>query len=429
MAPIIKDLHELVAHKVITPQTATDIEKYYATRVSPQSNIMLTIFGVLGGILVGMGIILIFAHNWDTFSKTLKTGLAVLPLFISQILAGYSIITNKSRVWKETSGVLLFFAVGASISLVAQIYNISGDMPAFLSTWIVLCLPLVYLLNSNALAILLLVFSTWYSVQAGYFISAKPYMYILFIAVLIPFYSKHLKTNANGNMAIILNWLVPLSVFIALGAFLNEANGFTLVIYMAFLCLLYNIGSLPYFSNLEKKTGYLAYGEIGIIVVLLMVSSQYMWVEVLGYGPNGIALPQAQFIILWVALLLISAVLMLKYRSAKFAISLKWATFLFPVLYFVAMANVPLATILTNLLILAFGVMTIRNGINNLRFKTLNFGLLVLAVLTTIRFFDTNISFAIRGSLFLIVGIGFFVANYIVIKKKKDNLNNLPHEN
>lgn len=429
MAPIIKDLHELVAHKVITPQTATDIEKYYATRVSPQSNIMLTIFGVLGGILVGMGIILIFAHNWDTFSKTLKTGLAVLPLFISQILAGYSIITNKSRVWKETSGVLLFFAVGASISLVAQIYNISGDMPAFLSTWIVLCLPMVYLLNANALAILLLVFSTWYCLQAGYFISAKPYVYILFIASLMPFYIKHLKINANGNMAVILNWLVPLSVFIALGAFLNEADGFSLVIYMAFLCLLYNIGSLPYFSNLEKKTGYLAYGEIGIIVVLLMVSSQYMWVEVLGYEPNGIAVPQAQFLILWVALLLISAVLMLRYKSAKFAISLKWATFLFPVLYFIAMANVPLATILTNLLILAFGVMTIRNGINNLRFKTLNFGLLVLAVLTTIRFFDTNISFAIRGSLFLIVGIGFFVANYIVIKKKKDNLNNLPHEN
>ena len=71
MATILKDLPELVENKVISPQTATDIERYYAARVNPQNNIMLTIFGVLGGILVGLGIILIFAHNWDNFSKTI----------------------------------------------------------------------------------------------------------------------------------------------------------------------------------------------------------------------------------------------------------------------------------------------------------------------------------------------------------------------
>ncbi|WP_169336030.1 DUF2157 domain-containing protein [Flavobacterium rivuli] len=428
MATLLKDLPELVENNVISPQTATDIERYYAARVNPQTNIMLTIFGVLGGILAGLGIILIFAHNWDNFSKTIKTGLAVLPLFIAQALAGYSILKNKSSVWKETAATLLFFAVGASISLVAQIYNISGDFPAFLTTWILLCLPLVYLLNSNAAAILLLVFSTWYSAVAGYSLWERPYWYLLFIAALLPFYIGHLKTGKNSNLAVVLNWLMPLSLLIAFGAFLKGADGFVVVMYMAFLCLMYNVGSLPFFANLKKQTGYLAFGELGIIIVLLMVSAQYMWLEITGNMQYGIYAVQSHFIIIWAVLLLISAILMFRYKSATFS-SLKWATFLFPVLYFIAMVNVPLATILTNLVILAFGILTIRNGINKLHFRTLNFGILVLAVLTTIRFFDTNISFAIRGSLFLIVGIGFFAANYIVIKKKKEQPDTHTHEN
>ena len=69
MGSILKELPELVANKVITLQTAKDIENYYAARKEPQDNTQLTIFGSIGGILVGLGIILIFAHNWDTFSR------------------------------------------------------------------------------------------------------------------------------------------------------------------------------------------------------------------------------------------------------------------------------------------------------------------------------------------------------------------------
>ena len=428
MATIIKDLPELVEHNVISVQTAADIEKYYATRVEPQSNVMLTIFGILGGVLAGLGIILIFAHNWDTFSKTVKTVLAVLPLFVAQGLAGYSILANKSRVWKEASAMLLFFAIGSSISLVAQVYNISGDFPAFLRAWIVLGLPLVYVLNSNAAAILLLSFTTWYSVQMG-FTSGQPYLAVLFIGALMPYYIKVLREDRNSNMAFTLNWLVPLTAFEVVGAAVNSADGFMLVIFMAFFGLLYIIGSLPFFKDLKRRTGYISFGGLGIIIILLMVSTKSMWIEIVGSMDNGYHTPQPLFIAIWAVLLLAGAVLMFKYKSANFNTGLKWATFLFPVLYAVAMANVVVATILTNLLILAFGIIIIRNGINKLDFRTLNFGLSVIAALTVIRFFDTNVSFVIRGSLFLIVGIGFFVTNLIVVKRKKENPNNPTHEN
>ena len=75
-----KDLDELLHANVITSETVRDIEQYYLSKKQQSVNPLLAIFGALGGILVGLGIILIFAHNWDNFSRHIKTLLAFTPL-------------------------------------------------------------------------------------------------------------------------------------------------------------------------------------------------------------------------------------------------------------------------------------------------------------------------------------------------------------
>jgi uncharacterized membrane protein len=49
-----------------------------------------------------------------------------------------------------------FFAIGANISLVAQVYNIPGDLNSFIITWMLLSLPLVYLLQSSIVSLYIL---------------------------------------------------------------------------------------------------------------------------------------------------------------------------------------------------------------------------------------------------------------------------------
>ncbi|MEM6542707.1 MAG: DUF2157 domain-containing protein, partial [Bacteroidota bacterium] len=51
----------------------------------------------------------------------------------------------------------------------------------------------------------------------------------------------------------------------------------------------------------------------------------------------------------------------------------------------------------------------------------LNYGLLILTALVVCRFFDTDLSFVVRGIMFVSVGAGFFVANYLMLKKRKAN--------
>lgn len=428
MGSIIKELPELVANNVITASTAKDIENYYALKKEPPGNTLLTIFGSLGAILVGLGIILIFAHNWDDFSKFTKTCLAILPLIAFQGLTAYTILKEKSNLWKDASGTLLFFSIGSSIALVAQIYNIPGDTSSFLFTWILLAMPLVYILRSNTLAFLQIIFATYYAVEAGYFNPARPWPYIFFIAALFPFYLKQIKETPESNAVSLFNWLLPLSSIISLGAFLKSGNEweFAIFIYIAFACLLYNIGMLPYFRERKtRRNGYLCLGLITIVALLLTTSFRWFWSE-LAYRESP-----TPVIIAWVILTVLGLYVAYNTRKGKYGINpFQAVTIIFPVIYLIGMIDNFIPVILVNVLTLALGVGCIREGINKVDFKVLNFGMIMISTLIICRFFDTSGSFVIKGLLFVAVGVGFFATNYILIKKKKNNpVNTVSHEN
>lgn len=112
------ELPELVKNRVISEETALRIRNFYSSQKSDANTKLFTVFGVFGALLIGLGIILILAHNWDDFSRSLKVVLAFLPLILGQFLTGYTILKKKSSTWKEASGTVLFFAVGGSIALV-----------------------------------------------------------------------------------------------------------------------------------------------------------------------------------------------------------------------------------------------------------------------------------------------------------------------
>jgi hypothetical protein len=95
---------------------------------------------------------------------------------------------------------------------------------------------------------------------------------------------------------------------------------------------------------------------------------------------------------------------------------------IFTVVFFSGLANGVMATIAVNVLVLALGLITIKIGTDQFHFGILNYGLLIITALIVCRFFDTDMSYIIRGFLFVSVGIGFFFTNYVMLKKKKSIL-------
>jgi len=416
---LLKELPELLENKVISQDIANKIENYYQSKTNDNPNRLFTVFGVLGSILVGLGIILILAHNWDNFSKMVKTIFAFIPLVIGQLLAGFSILKNRGQTWKEASGVFLFFAVGAAIAMVSQIYNIPGDFTNFMLIWILLCVPLVYLLKSNALALLHIIYATIYACNYGYANGGKaPWLFLLFILLLLPYYTNLIKSKPKANITSVFSWLIPLSLVITLGAFLTKFDELVFLSYIILFGLFYNLGKLPTFKNLKlRQNGYLVLGSFGTVVLLLIASFRWVWESVLKIASFK-ATETTLVFVLFVLAVSVLAYIFIKKRVGKFNL-FHFIFIIMMLLFFIGLKNDITPTIITNVLLLILGVNAIQIGIDKLHFGILNYGLVIITALIFCRFFDTNMSFVIRGLLFVLVGVGFFVTNYIMLKKQK----------
>jgi len=97
----------------------------------------------------------------------------------------------------------------------------------------------------------------------------------------------------------------------------------------------------------------------------------------------------------------------------------QYAFIIFTIIFFIGLSGSILPTVLINLIILVLGIVTIKIGADKFHFGILNYGLLIITALIVCRFFDTNMSFVIRGLLFVSVGVGFFLTNYMMLKKQK----------
>ncbi len=367
-----------------------------------------------------MGIILILAHNWDDFSRSVKTIFAFLPLVIGQLIIGYSILKKKGKIWKESSGVFLFFAVGSSIALVSQIYNMPGDISSYLLTWIILCLPLVYLLKSQALAVLHIVFTTYYACVSGYFYGIShdtPWWYLVLLIAVLPYYGILLKHHFRSSITSVINWLIPLSVIILMGTFVNNNDTYGYLMYVLLFGLFYNIGKVPRVNKQKlRKNGYLVLGFLGTIYMLILSSFNWFWKDLL----NDISDFNSQELYMSLILFFTSLGLLVYSYINKWLVEVnlfQYVFILFSLIFFIGMNNSGISTILINLLVLMLGVMAMKIGSEKLHLGILNYGLLIITILIACRFFDTNISFVFRGLLFVGLGVGFFFANYAMMKR------------
>jgi hypothetical protein len=80
--------------------------------------------------------------------------------------------------------------------------------------------------------------------------------------------------------------------------------------------------------------------------------------------------------------------------------------------------NAVIPSLLLNFFLLALGVYTLLRGIRSGRVVEANLGMLVVAVLAIVRFFDTDLEFVVRGVAFIAIGLGFLVTNLVVFKRK-----------
>lgn len=422
---ILKELSELIQAQVITEETAQKITAYYNSQPNQSSNRLFIVFGILGALLVGMGIVLIIAHNWDILPKAAKLSIGLLPLILGQTVSGYLVIKkSESKAWREGSATFLFFGVAISISIVSQVYNIEGNFGRFLLVWMALSLPIVYVLRSSMASLLFISGITWYACEVGYFNYPHGHalMYWILLALILPFYYfEFFRSDHKNNFFYFHSWLLTLSVTICLGVFIDKSGEFMMIAYMSLFSAFVIMSEMKAFdTNRVVSNAYLVIGSLGVIILLLTLSFDLYWNELAGTSlkdiTTGIEFPVGIVITAAAGFLLF---LLLRTKPVQDINSKSFAFILFIFLFFIGLNSPRIAQLLINLLILLFAVHTIRSGAQRNHLGILNYGLLIITALILCRFFDTDFSFVVRGLLFIAVGVGFFATNYYMIQKRK----------
>ncbi len=422
---IKKELPELIKSDVITQETADRIREYYQNKSSSSTNRLFIAFGILGAILVGLGMILIIAHNWDELLRTTKICFAFLPLIIGQLFCGFALIKKQDRTaWRESSTAFLFFSVGASISLVSQIYNIPGSLSSFLLTWMLVCFPLIYVMKSSIASLLYLIGITYYACETSYwsYPSSESYLYWGLLSFALPHYYLLYKKKSESNFMIFHNWMIPLSAVISLGTVAKESGELMFVAYFSLFGFLYLIGDRDFFTHQKtRNNGYKILGSLGTIGLLLTLSFDWFW-EALRKNDlhfNEVIEAPEFFASTILSLLAIGSLYLNQKDKSLNTIKPLSIIFILFIVAFILGLSSPIAVLFINIYVFAVGILTIREGAQKNHLGILNYGLLVITAFVICRFFDTDLSFIVRGIMFITVGVGFFSTNYWMLKKRK----------
>src|ERR1044072_1706948 len=96
------ELPALVTSGTISAENAQAIERYYEGKSAGAPKLGFVPLSSVGSILVAAGIVLLIAHNWDDFSRPVRSVIAFLPLLAGQALSVFVLLRrNESKAWVE----------------------------------------------------------------------------------------------------------------------------------------------------------------------------------------------------------------------------------------------------------------------------------------------------------------------------------------
>lgn len=409
---LLQELPGLQQAGLIDADTGARLQAHYAALAQARPAFARILFAVLGALLIGLGVILLVAHNWDSWPRGLRLAAAFTPLLLGQAACAWALSRARDSVaWAESAALFTATAFAAALALVGQIFHFPGDLDRFLLTCLLAALPLIYLLRSSVVAVLcaLAIFG-W--VEAQPWGQHQPLLVLLLFVLLLPHLLQSWRQGRESFRTVfLLFWLAP-AFFAAVLMALPHSLRLGWLWFAEFGALLWLLsGSRG--PGLQLRRPLEGYGSLAVAAAALAGSYADFWGRA-WYGRfDSDAMLQA-----WIVLGLgLAAVLLLALRALRQRAWLQAAGAFPALLLWLGLAldfrdSPLLPALLCNAYVAALGLALLRAGIAARRLRTANAGLALIAALVLMRFFDGQWSFTVRGLGFILVGVGFFVANY-----------------
>ncbi len=425
-----QQLPGLVTEGILSAESAEALRRHYPLEDSKSGlSFALLFFGVFGSLLIGAGIVLLLAHNWQDLGRPMRTVLSLLPLVLAQSVSGWVLWRGEmGTVWRESAGVFHSLAVAASIALIAQTYHMPGSFDSFLLTWMLLSLPLVYLLNAVApLMIYLAGITSW----AGYqqFMGAHALLYWPLAAVTVPFIWRTVRAAPFRPRSALVQWTAVITATFALGIVLEKGlPGLWIPLYASLFGGLYLAGGLARCE--DEVSDWLrparVFGAAATLVLVFQLTSQGPWNDVgwrylrWGGGIHAVAMWGDWLVGLGLIGFVMTMLTTSIRRRRAWDMLLGIAAPVVIIGYVIAACGAAgLATLLMNVYLLAVGIGFVVQGACQVRLRLFNTGMATFSALVVARFFDSDFSFIAKGLVFIALGVAFLVCNIMLCRRKE----------
>ncbi|MFH1039461.1 MAG: DUF2157 domain-containing protein [PVC group bacterium] len=422
---LIAELPDLMGRNILSPDAADRLREYYGGfGKEGKRTLAANAFSILAAILIGSGIILLLAHNWDELSREIRAVISFVPLVVAQVLAGWGIWRGKeSRGWKEGISIFLMLAMGSSLALISQTYHLSNDPDTFTLTWMLLSIPLAYLVGGGAIIPLYLTGITVWTGMAHAF-EGHPTFFWLLIALPLPYIWAISKKDPYRTGPVLLRACFTVSLIIGTAIILADVLGkYWVLIFSSMFAITYLVGRI-WFDDAPPRVALQplrSIGGAGVLVVALWASFRGSW-EAIGRHP-GLLFTISPEILLTLVLLIGSfgllIICLVRFKGSGGLLGSLPLVALLGTVAARAGGAIGINIVLFTAYVFILGLTNLLAGIKEWSVGLINLGMVILCLLIVIRFFDSDLSFTVRGVAFIITGIGFLLTNGILLRKKQ----------
>ena len=429
---ILREVGELVSKGVIGEGTALKIREYYGEIPPGKRHAGIEIFTALGALLVGLGIILLIAHNWGEIPRQGRAALSIAPVILA-LLAAFMVLKKKDSALfaREGAAAFWFLSIGASISLVSQTYGLYGELHSLLFIWLILGIPVMYIMKSSFAYFLYLAFVIWWASEAQNSGGDALFFWAFMAAAMAHFIGRFKSDRYSGG--VIRNSLITAVAFtIGTGVSMEKClPGLWIVVYASLFSVLYMSSGILY-SEREAvlRRPFQWYSVIAAAILVLMLTYKWPWEEIgfTYYRSSGKFREIASFADYFISAGLFGAALLLlrdAFKSKKtwlidFGTAPVIALICYLAVSFADRGNagfaVEAALILMNIYAAYLAVRTIMAGVHLREMAVVNGGMVMAGALILMRFFDLEMGLLSRGLAFIATGTAILIINRVLVK-------------
>lgn len=207
------------------------------------SNTLTIVFSILGALLVGVGLVLIFVTFWQDMPDLFKGVLSFVPLLCGQASGLFVLCRKKDKTpWCEGGSVLWTAGIAATLTLIYNIFDMSMGWPTVALMVAVSVVPVILLLKSvTPLAVYYGCSISWGIVMYDDKDSLTALMTAVVFVVLGCVYTSNLVTREKkSHRSIFAQWLsvVAATAFVAVvGAGINDLHLMAVGLMSVAICL------------------------------------------------------------------------------------------------------------------------------------------------------------------------------------------------